>query len=229
MVKNGTLAGLLIAGVLILSGPLSSCASSSTTVTSPTTSSSTVTTTTTATSHPLTATPTSASDDLSFLVTNNPALVDNSFLPVTPVDKLHLTGTPLDVDIDAYRLVIDGLVDNPFNLTYDEIKALPSVTEVVLLICPGVFVDKAEWTGVPVAALLGKAGLQQNASLIIFHDGDRYQQTFFIKEVVRDGVFLAYNVDGQPLPNEHGFPLRLVVKGEYGNTWVKWIDRIEIK
>jgi sulfane dehydrogenase subunit SoxC len=99
----------------------------------------------------------------------------------------------------------------------------------VLLICPGVFVDNAEWTGVPVAALLGKAGLQPNSSEVVFYDGDQYQKSFFLKDIIRDGVFLAYNVDGQPLPKEHGFPLRLVVKGVYGNTWVKWIDRIEIK
>jgi DMSO/TMAO reductase YedYZ molybdopterin-dependent catalytic subunit len=224
LTKKEFIIGLLLAAVLTISGSVLSCSSSTTT-----TPITTATSTTSPTTTDLTITPTSVTDDLSFLVTNNPALVDNTFLPVTPIDKLHLTGTPSDVDINAYRLVIDGRVDNPFNLTYDEIKALPSVTGVVLLICPGVFVDNAEWTGVPVAALLEKAGVQQNASQIIFYDTDQYQQTFFLKEVVRDGVFLAYSVDGQPLPEEHGFPLRLVVKGEYGNVWVKWVDHIEIQ
>ena len=216
LTKKWFVIGLLLAAVLAMSCWALSCASSTTT-----------STTTPATTP--TITPTASSDDLSFLSSRDPAFVDNSLLPVTPVDKLHLTGTPSDVDISTYRLAVNGLVDNPLSLTYDEIKALPSVSEVVLLICPGVFTDNAEWTGVPVTTLLQKAGAQEKASEIVFYDGDQYQKSFSLKDIARDGVFLAYNIDGQPLPREHGFPLRLVIKGEYGNLWVKWIDHIEIK
>ena len=219
--KKWFVIGLLLAAVLAISCSLLSCGSSSTSTT-PTTSITTPATTPT-------ITPTASSDDLSFLSSRDPAFVDNSLLPVTPVDKLHLTGTPSDVDITTYRLAVNGLVDNPLSLAYDEIKALPSVSEVVLLICPGVFTDNAGWTGVLVTTLLEKAGMQEKASEIVFYDGDQYQRSFALKDIARDGVFLAYNVDGQPLPKEHGFPLRLVIKGVYGNTWVKWIDRVEIK
>ena len=170
-----------------------------------------------------------AAYDLSYLVGSDPAKVDNSNLPVTPLDLIHVTGSPSDVDITIYRLTIDGLVDTPLSLTYDQIKQYPAVTETVLLICPGIFVDNAEWTGVPLATLLDAAGVNPKAYELIFHDGDQYQKSFFLKDMERDGVFLAYMVDGQVLPKEHGFPLRLVVKGNYGNDWVKWVDRIEIK
>ncbi len=172
---------------------------------------------------------TSNAYDLSYLVDSDPANVDNSKLPITPIDELHVTGSPTDVDITTYRLVVDGLVDTPLSLTYDEIKQYPAVSETVLLICPGIFADNAEWTGVPIKTILDAAGVKDKAFEIIFHDGDQYQKSFLIKDIERDGVFLAYGVDGQVLPKTHGFPLRLVVKGEYGNNWVKWVDHIEIK
>jgi len=177
-----------------------------------------------------TITPTVASgNDLTFLVGSDPAKIDNSRLPVTPVDYLHVTGTVTDIDIEKYRLAVDGLVDNWLNLTYEEIKQFPAVTETVLLICPGFFVDNAEWTGVPVTTLLEEAGIQGNASEITFYQSGRYQKSFPLADMENDGVFLAYLVNGQVLPEEHGYPLRLVARGEYGNLWVKWVDRIEIK
>ena len=176
-----------------------------------------------------TTTPVSQTDDLSFLIGDDPANIDNAKLPITPLEKIHVTGSPADYDINTYRLTLDGLVDNPLSLTYDYIKQLPAVTQTVLLICPGIFVDNAEWTGVPVTELLDKAGVKDKAFEIIFYDGDQYQKSFFIKDIVDAGAFLAYTVDGQVLPKEHGFPLRLVVKGQFGNTWVKWVNRIEIK
>jgi DMSO/TMAO reductase YedYZ molybdopterin-dependent catalytic subunit len=166
--------------------------------------------------------------DLQKLTQGNPADIDNSKYPVTPVAKLHLTGNPRQVDIAQYRLSVDGLVDHPLSLSYDEIKKYPSVTEVVLLICPDVFVDNAQWTGVPVATLLEAAAIQSKAGKITIIGLDSYRQTFTRDEIEKGDVFLAYDVDGVQLPVEHGFPLRLVVKGRYGNIWVKWIDRIEV-
>jgi DMSO/TMAO reductase YedYZ molybdopterin-dependent catalytic subunit len=174
-------------------------------------------------------TPTSGLGDLTFLVNVNPANVDNSKLPVTPVNKIHLTGSDPGIDITNYRLTVDGLVDKPLSLTYEDIKQYPTVTEVVLLICPGLFADNAEWTGVPVATILAQAGLKQEGyGIITFYESGQYKKSFYLKDLQGDGVFLAYMVDGQVLPKEHGFPLRLVVKGQWGNNWVKWVDRIEI-
>jgi len=167
--------------------------------------------------------------DLSALVDANPAQIDNSKFPITPVESLGITGNPPHVDIAKYILTVDGLVDKPLALSYDAILKYPTVTDVVLLICPGAFVDNAKWTGVPVTTILAKAGLKPEASQVTFYAMDGYEQTFSIKDVQQNGVFLAYKVNGQILPKEHGYPIRLVMKGKYGSNWVKWVNHIEIE
>jgi DMSO/TMAO reductase YedYZ molybdopterin-dependent catalytic subunit len=175
------------------------------------------------------ATPTST--DLSSLVRSDPAKVDNSKLPITPIEQIHITGSSPEIDIAKYRLVVDGRVDTPISLTYEAIMQYPTVTEVVLLICPYTFVDNAQWTGVPVATILAEVGVQPQASEVTFYAADQFQynKTLPLVEAQHDGVFLAHTVDGQILPKEHGYPLRLVVKGEYGSYWVKWVNHIEIE
>ena len=172
--------------------------------------------------------------DLSYLIDMNPAEVDNSDLPITAVEGLHTTvPESVEVDIEQYTLTLDGKIRNPMSLTYEEILEYPTVTKVVLLICPGFFADNAEWTGVPVATLLAEADVEPEASVVAFHgldEGDvKYIQSFSLEEVQEDGIFLAYMVNGQVLPPEHGYPLRLVVEGGYGYKWVKWVERIEIQ
>lgn len=169
------------------------------------------------------------STDLYQLVSSDPAKVDNSQLPITPVDQIHITGSAPDVDIASYRLVVDGLVDTPLSLTYESIMQYQTVTEVVLLICAGTFVDNAEWTGVPISTILTEAGIKQGASKVTFYSVDDYQVTFSLDVAGRDGTFLAHTVDGTILPKEEGYPLRLVVKGEWGSEWEKWVDHIEVK
>lgn len=184
---------------------------------------------------PLPGEPGAASDiDLSYLIDMNPAEVDNSDLPITPVEELHTTGPEsVEVDIEQYELTIDGKVRNQMSLTYEEILGYPTVTKVVLLICPKYFADNAEWTGVPVTTLLEEADVEPEASVVSFRgldEGDvKYTQSFSLEEVQGDGVFLAHMVNGQVLPPEHGYPLRLVVEGTYGYRWVKWVEHIEVQ
>jgi DMSO/TMAO reductase YedYZ molybdopterin-dependent catalytic subunit len=166
--------------------------------------------------------------DLQSLKNSNPATVDNSDLPITPIEELHTTAPSPDIDIQRYQLVVDGLVEQPLSLTYSEIISGPSVTEVVLLICPGVFVDNAEWTGVPVSFLLQEAGVEPEAKAIAFYAANGYQKTLSLEEAEMDGVFLAHHVNGEMLPPEHGYPVRLVVEGQYGYMWVKWVNRIQV-
>ncbi len=172
--------------------------------------------------------------DLSHLIDMNPAEVDNSDLPITPVEELHTTSPEsVEVDIEQYELTIDGKVRNQMSLTYEEILEYPTVTKVVLLICPNYFADNAEWTGVPVTTLLEEADVEPEASVVTFRgldEGDvKYTKSFSLEEVQGDGVFLAHMVNGQVLPPEHGYPLRLVVEGDYGYMWVKWVEHIEVQ
>jgi len=167
--------------------------------------------------------------DLNYLINSNPAEVDDSDLPITPVDQINLTGVSPDVDIDKYRLIVDGLVTSPLSLTYEDILDYPAYTEVVLLICPGFFVDNAEWSGVPLSVLLAEAGVKLGADEVVIHAMNRYEAVLPLEAAQREGVFLAHTVNGEVLPEEHGYPVRLVVKGNFGGDWVKWVGRLEVK
>jgi hypothetical protein len=161
------------------------------------------------------------------LIYMDPAEVGETGLPITPVDKLNRTGRPPEIDIEKYRLVVDGAVENPLSLSYEDILAYAEKTDVVLLICPGFFVDNAQWSGVPVSLILEKAKPKPGAKEVRFHAGS-YWSALTLEEAQCEGTYLAHHVNGQVLPKEHGFPLRLVAEGEYGSRWVKWLDRIEV-
>lgn len=156
--------------------------------------------------------------------------MDNSNLPITPVERLSLTGKPpKEVDLSKYRLTVSGMVNNTLDLTYDEMLSFPALTQVVLLICHESHVDNARWTGVPVSYLLDKAGVPPDASEVTFIAMDRYSRTLPMELVRNEGTFVAYEVNGVPIPLKHGYPYRLVVKGLYGENWVKWLRQIEVK
>jgi DMSO/TMAO reductase YedYZ molybdopterin-dependent catalytic subunit len=148
---------------------------------------------------------------------------------LTPIDKLHITGVAQDVDISKYRLTISGLVEKPLSLTYQDILEYPSVTEVGIINCPDYFVDVAEFTGVPLNTILAEAGLTSGASQVTFYAIDGYKQTLSLEDVNQYDVFLAYKVNGQTLPPEHGYPLRVVNAGSIGATWVKWLESIKVE
>ena len=168
--------------------------------------------------------------DLSYLKDKDPAEVDNTGLPITPVDRLSLTGRPpKSVDIDAYRLTVSGLVKNTLDLTYKELQSLPQTTQVVLLICHGSHVDNARWTGVPVSLLLEKAGVLPDAHEVTFIAMDRYSRTLSLEIARAEGTFVAYRVNGEEIPLKHGYPARLVVKQQFGENWVKWLRQIDVQ
>ena len=116
----------------------------------------------------------------------------------------------------------------PLVLSYADISKYHTVTKAAILECPEFFTDIAEWTGVPVSTLLEEVRVGGEATHVSFHAIDGYQRTFPIAEVLREGVFLALEVNGQILPKEHGYPLRLVIEGKEGNAWVKWVNHVNL-
>jgi DMSO/TMAO reductase YedYZ molybdopterin-dependent catalytic subunit len=175
---------------------------------------------------------------------------------VTPVG-LHYLLIHFDipfVDERTWRLDVGGLVERPLTLTLDELKARPSRTLPVTLECAGngraLFaprpisqpwlteaVGTAEWTGTPLAPVLAEAGVRPEAVEVVFAGLDRgiqgdvdqtYARSLPLAEALREEVLLAHSVNGQPLPSQHGFPLRLVVPGWYGMTSVKWLRSITV-
>ena len=176
--------------------------------------------------------------------------------PVTPIGMHYLLihfDVPF-VDPTAYELPIEGSVRNPLRLTLDEIKARPAVTTQVMMECSGngraslqpraisapwqdEAVGCAEWTGTPLAPILEEAGVLDEAVEIVFTGHDRgiddgvehyYERSLPVEEALREEMLLAYGMNNQPLPPQHGAPLRLIVPDWYGMASVKWLKRITV-
>jgi sulfoxide reductase catalytic subunit YedY len=164
------------------------------------------------------------------LIGKDPADLDTRNLDLTPIEAFDTMGTvDHDVDLKTWRLEIDGQVQRPLRISYQQILQMPSIERDVLLICPGVFAFHARWKGISVARLLETAGLEDAVTDIDFSGPEKpYQKTerFPLKDILSDKVFLACGVNGRQLPQKHGFPLRLVAEDYYGWVWVKYLYRI---
>ena len=141
---------------------------------------------------------------------------------------LHITGHPQQIDLVSYRLLVTGLVDHPLSLNYDELRCMPKITDNPELVCPGVFTDHAVWTGVPIKHILELAGVQDGATEITLVSADGYEVNLPLDTARADENFLAYEVNGKPLPVQHGFPLRAVFSSMWGSYWLKWLVEIRI-
>jgi sulfoxide reductase catalytic subunit YedY len=164
------------------------------------------------------------------LVGKNPVDLDTRNLDLTPVEEFETMGlSDHRVNLEKWRLEVDGHVQRTLKLTYDEISELPSIERDVLLICPGVFAYHARWKGISVAKLLETAQVGADVTHIAFSGPEvAYERTerFPVADIRSDKVFLAYNVNGNALPKKHGFPLRVVAEDYYGGEWVKYVYKV---
>jgi len=147
------------------------------------------------------------------------------------IEGLHVTGTQIDIDIESYRLKVTGLVENELSLTFEEIKAMPSARVFAVLDCPGFFVDEGYWTGVEISYLLDKAGLKkEEANTLVLSDYENgYSKKIDIEMIEQEGFLVAYHFNDSEFLPIHGFPLRIVAKGQYGSVWVKWLGEIKVE
>ncbi len=177
---------------------------------------------------------------------------------ITPQDHFFVRnhGAIPTIDPAGYRLTVTGLVERPLELTLEELKAMPAVTETVLMQCAGIRrtemaqvkaipqelpwgaepIGNAKWRGVPLSTVLDRAGVQDGALHIAFQGLDEVwrhgEQVGFGGSIplgkVAD-VLLAYEMNGEALPPAHGFPLRVVVPGYIGARSVKWLGAIHVQ
>ncbi|MFC1822530.1 molybdopterin-dependent oxidoreductase [Thermodesulfobacteriota bacterium] len=164
------------------------------------------------------------------LINRDPKSLDAGNLDITNLKDFETMGvTDHTVDLDEWRLEITGRVKRPLKLTYTEILSLTSFEKKVLMICPGVFVNQGRWKGVAMKDLLEKAGVDKDVKRVTFSGPkDPYEKVerFPIEDVLSNKVFLAYEVNGVPLPKKHGFPLRVVAEDYYGDDWVKYVYKM---
>jgi sulfane dehydrogenase subunit SoxC len=176
---------------------------------------------------------------------------------ITPVG-LHYLLTHYDIpDVDAsvWRLEVGGRVERELSLSLDDVRARPSVELAVTMECAGngrvhiephvesqpwmlEAVGTARWRGIPVAEVLADSRVRDGALEVLFTGLDRgvegdepqaYERSLPIAQLLDGDAILAYEVNGVPLPPQHGYPLRLVVPGWYGMTSVKWLARITVR
>jgi DMSO/TMAO reductase YedYZ molybdopterin-dependent catalytic subunit len=161
--------------------------------------------------------------------------IDNLALEVTPnADFYQVSKNAFDPQVDprGWKLEVTGFVERPFELTYDEIRELPFVEQYATLACisnevGGDLIGNALWRGVKLKDILDNAGLKAGVVDIVLRARDDYGDSIPLDRAMADGTLLVYEMNGEPLTPEHGFPLRLLVPGIYGMKNVKWITRIE--
>ena len=158
------------------------------------------------------------------------------------------------VDPEAYRLEVGGELERPVTLSLDDLRGRERRTLPVTFECAGngrarlsprpisqpwltEAVGTAEWGGTPLAPLLREVGVGAEAVEVMFGGLDRgieggvaqaYERSLPLADALAEDALLAYEMNGAPLPPQHGFPLRLVVPGWYGMTNVKWLSRVQV-
>lgn len=136
---------------------------------------------------------------------------------------------PQAVDINSYRLKVDGLVKTPLALTYDEVTAMHSEKKVIELNCVEGWTVTYLWQGVPIADLLQKAGdADPSAKVLIFHCVDGYTSSLPLDYVINRDIILGYKMNNITMPAERGYPFQVVAEDRFGYKWAKWVERIEV-
>jgi DMSO/TMAO reductase YedYZ molybdopterin-dependent catalytic subunit len=156
--------------------------------------------------------------------------------PITPSDQFYcVTKNVVDPKVDAniWRLEITGLVQTRQTYRLDRLKSLPAVEQETTLMCISNGLDaglmsNARWKGVPMKVLLAAASPLAGATKIRLHGVDNYTDTFPLEKALEPTTLVVWEMNGETLPDRHGFPARVIVPGYFGEKHVKWITRIEV-
>jgi DMSO/TMAO reductase YedYZ molybdopterin-dependent catalytic subunit len=137
-----------------------------------------------------------------------------------------------DVDPRTWTLSMGGLVDHPYELTYDQLLALPAVEQYTTLECisnpvGGDLISNAKWTGVLLKDLLDRAGVQPSAVEVVSRSISGYSDSIPVADAMRSDTLVVIGMNGMTLPRAHGFPARLLVPGHYGMKQPKWLVSID--
>ncbi|HYZ03053.1 MAG TPA: molybdopterin-dependent oxidoreductase [Candidatus Binatia bacterium] len=156
---------------------------------------------------------------------------------LTPVDRFYVVSKNFQdphVDARTWSLSVGGLASSPQRWTLAQLRSLPAVTQTVTLECisnvvGGPQMSTGRFTGVPLRDVVARAQPQAAARAVTFHARDGYTESMWLSELNADPTILvAYLLDGQPLPDAHGYPARILVPGHYGMRGPKWLEQITL-
>jgi DMSO/TMAO reductase YedYZ molybdopterin-dependent catalytic subunit len=151
--------------------------------------------------------------------------------PVSGGWRIYAVAYPYpDFDPATWRLRVDGLVERPLELSYDDLRALPQSEHVADFHCvTGWSVEGVRWTGVSFADLLAAARPRPEATWLELGSGEEpYADGIELETASLPGVMVAYELDGAPLSRPHGAPARAVIPQMYGYKGVKWLNRVTL-
>ena len=156
-----------------------------------------------------------------------------AFVPLVPTKGWRIytvASTMPTFDPGTWRLGLGGLVEEPASLDYDQLRALPRTTQVSDFHCvTGWTVRNVHWAGVRLTDLLARVKPLPTAGGLEFVSAEQpYVDSLTLKQAQLRDVLLAYEMDGSPLPREHGAPVRLVIPEMYGYKNVKWVAEINL-
>jgi DMSO/TMAO reductase YedYZ molybdopterin-dependent catalytic subunit len=156
--------------------------------------------------------------------------------PITPNDLFYcVTKNVIDprVDVRLWHLEVNGLVRNPATWRFQDLKGFSAVEQETTLMCisnglDAGLISNAIWKGFPLRDLLNQAGAISDAARVRLHGVDNYTDTIPLEKAMAPTTLLASEMNGVPLPDRHGYPLRVIVPGYFGEKHVKWLTRIEV-
>jgi DMSO/TMAO reductase YedYZ molybdopterin-dependent catalytic subunit len=146
--------------------------------------------------------------------------------------RIDINTRPQVVDGDSWVLEVEGLFDNPRPLTLADLMAYPPVTQPITLSCisnpvAGDLIGTSNWTGARLRDVLKDLGLRSEAKELYIEAADGFYESVAMEDLMDPRTLLVYGMNGETLPVEHGFPLRIYIPNRYGMKQPKWITRIE--
>lgn len=156
--------------------------------------------------------------------------------PITPNDKFYcVTKNIVDPKVETapWRLEVTGMVKQRQTYDFARFQSLPAIEQETTLMCisnglGAGLMSNAKWRGVPLHTLLKSAGPLSGAAKVRLHGVDNYTDTFPLAKALEPNTLVAFEMNGEPLPDRHGFPARVIVPGYFGEKQVKWLTRIEV-
>ena len=146
--------------------------------------------------------------------------------------RIDINTRPPVIDGQSWQLQVGGLFQNARNLTIDDLMAFPAVTQPITLSCisnrvGGDLIGTSYWTGLRLRDLLEELRLMPEAGALYVEAEDGFYETIIAEDMLDERTLLVYGMNGETLPVEHGFPLRIYIANRYGMKQPKWITSME--